>query len=181
PPSNDVPFWPLKGVLPPSGQVNVSAPLSVVKTTMVLLASPMSSRCLRSSPTQSSSWAMPASSRPKLVLLFCMALYFLDRNVQTCMRVVLCQTKNGLPACLALSINSQERLTSTSSNVVMSYLAFRNGMSCMFGTFDMSGNGGSGPSSTTFCLPILPQRGISVASSWSVARQCTTLRGPYLL
>ena len=35
----------------------------------------------------------------------------------------------------------------------------------MFGTLDMSGNGGSGPSSTIFCLPTLPQRGISVGSS----------------
>ena len=50
----------------------------------------------------------------------------------------------------------------------MSYLAFGD-MSCMFGTLDMSGNGGSGPSSTIFCLPTLPQRGISVASSVSVA------------
>src|SRR5262245_28752214 len=110
-----------------------------------------------------------------------MALYFLERNVHTCMRVVLCQTKKGLPACFALSMNSQDFFTSTSSKVVMSYLAFRNGMSCMFGTFDMSGNGGSGPSSTIFCLPTLPQRGMSVVSSWSVAVQCTRLRGPYLL
>ena len=85
------------------------------------------------------------------------------------MRVVLCQTKNGLPSFLALSMKSLEALTSTSSKVVMSYFAFRNGMSCMFGTFDMSGNGGSGPSSTIFCLPTLPQRGISVGSSVSVA------------
>src|SRR5262252_6112010 len=110
-----------------------------------------------------------------------MFLYLSDRNVQTCMRVVLCQRKNGLPACLALSMNSHESLTSTSSKVVMSYLAFRNGMSCMFCTFDMSGYGGSGPSSTIFCLPILPQRGISVGSSLSVAQQCTRLRGPNLL
>src|SRR5437899_714070 len=98
-----------------------------------------------------------------------MALYFSERNVQTCMRVVLCQTKNGLPSCLALSMNSQELLTSTSSNVVMSYLAFRNGRSCMLGTLDMFGKGGSGPSLTTFCLPTLPQRGISVGSSVLVA------------
>src|SRR5262245_30053225 len=95
------------------------------------------------------------------------------------MRVVLCQTKNGLFACFALSMNSHEFLTSTSSNVVMSYLCFTP-MGCMLGTLDMSGNGGSGPSSTTFCLPILPQRGISVGSSVSVAQQCTRLRGPYL-
>src|SRR5262245_41351487 len=100
-----------------------------------------------------------------------MARYFGDRNVQTCIRVVLCQTKNGLPSCFALSMNAQELLTSSSSNVVMLCLAFRNGMSCMLATLDMSGNGGSGPSSTTFCLPIFPQRGISVGSSTSVAQQ----------
>ena len=33
-----------------------------------------------------------------------------DRNVQTCMRVVLCQTKNGLPSFLALSMKSHRRL-----------------------------------------------------------------------
>ena len=71
-----------------------------------------------------------------------------ERNVQTCMRVVLCQTKNGLPSFLALSMKSRDALTKTSSKVVMSYFAFANGRSCMFGTFDMSGNGGSGPSST---------------------------------
>src|SRR5437016_10193399 len=110
-----------------------------------------------------------------------MALYFGERNVQTCMRVVLCQTKNGLSSFLALSMNAQEVLTSTSSKVVMSYLAFRNGRSCMFCTFDMSGYGGSGPSSTMRCLPTRPQRGISVSSSLFVAKQCTRLRGPYLL
>src|SRR5262245_52941183 len=96
------------------------------------------------------------------------------------MRVVLCQMKNGLPSFLALSMNSQVLLTSTSSNVVMSYLCF-SPMGCMLGTLDMSGYGASGPSSTTFCLPTLPQRGITVASSSSVAQQCTRLRGPYLL
>ena len=74
------------------------------------------------------------------------------------MRVVLCQTKNGLPSFLALSMKSLEALTSTSSKVVMSYLAF-GVMSCMFGTLDMSGKGANGPSSTIFCLPTLPQRG----------------------
>src|SRR5215471_19034377 len=97
------------------------------------------------------------------------------------MRVVLCQTKNGLPACLALSMKSHEALTSTGSKEVMSYFAFRNGTSCMLGTLDMSGNGGSGPSSSTFCLPTLPQRGITVESSASCAQQCTKLRGPYVL
>src|SRR5262250_2014105 len=110
-----------------------------------------------------------------------MSLYFFGRNVQTCMRVVLCQTKNGLPSRLALSMKSLDALTNTSSKVVMLYLAFRNGTSCMFGTFDMSGNGASGPSSTILCFPILPQRGISVGSSLSVAKLWITLRGPYLL
>ena len=114
-----------------------------------------------------------------MVSLFISAWYFGDRNVQTCMRVVLCQTKNGLPSFLALSMKSVEALTSTSSKVSMSYLAF-GVMSCMFGTLDMSGYGASGPSSTIFCLPILPQRGCSVGSSVSVAQVCTRLRGPYL-
>src|SRR5262245_47585848 len=64
PPSNTVPFVDLNGVIPPSGQVKTSAPLSVVKMTMVLLASPISSRCFRSAPTLSSNCAIPASSRP---------------------------------------------------------------------------------------------------------------------
>src|SRR5215831_4795615 len=110
-----------------------------------------------------------------------MELYFLDRNVQTCIRVVLCQTKNGLLPFLALSMKSQDDLTSTSSKVVISYFAFRNGMSCMFCTLLMSLNGGSGPSSTIFCFPTLPQRGMVVESSVSCAQQCTRLRGPYLL
>src|SRR5262249_40856266 len=110
-----------------------------------------------------------------------MALYLSERNVQTCMRVVLCQRKNGLFSCLALSMNLLDSATGTSSQVVISYLALRNGVSCMFCTFDQFGNGGRGPSSTIFCLPTLPHRGITVGSSVSVAQQCTRLRGPYLL
>ena len=64
PPSNTVPLVPLNGVMPPSGQVKTSAPLSVVKMTMVLSASPMSCRCFSRSPMLSSICAMPASSRP---------------------------------------------------------------------------------------------------------------------
>src|SRR5262245_36212937 len=107
-----------------------------------------------------------------------MDAYFLERKVQTCMRVVLCQRKNGLPSFLALSMKPFECSTSTSSNVVMSYLAFWS-PSCMFGTLDMFGYGGSGPSSTILCLPTSPQRGITVVSCLSVAQQCTRLRGPY--
>src|SRR6185437_6682001 len=112
------------------------------------------------------------------VWLFCIDLYFSDRNVQTCMRVVLCHTKNGLPSRFALSMKSLDDLTRTSSKVVMSYFALRKGRSCMFGTLDMFGNGGSGPSSTILCFPILPQRGISVGSSLSVAKLWIRLRGP---
>ena len=36
----------------------------------------------------------------------------------------------------------------------------------------------SGPVSSIFCLPTRPQRGSSVASSLSVAQQCSTPRGP---
>ena len=43
--------------------------------------------------------------------------------MKTCIRVVLCQRKNGLPSFLALSMKSLEALTRTSSNVSMSYLA----------------------------------------------------------
>src|SRR3974377_480118 len=107
-----------------------------------------------------------------------MALYLSERNVHTCIRVVLRQTKNCFPSFFALSMKSHEDLTSTSSKVVMSYFALRNGMSCMLGTLDMSGKGGNGPSSTTFCLPTFPHRGITVGSSLSVAQQCTRLRGP---
>ena len=43
PPSQVVSFPPLKGVVPPSGKVITSAPLSVVKATIVLSSWPMSS------------------------------------------------------------------------------------------------------------------------------------------
>ena len=43
PPSQVLSLPPLNGVVPPSGKVIVSAPLSVVKTTMVLSSSPISS------------------------------------------------------------------------------------------------------------------------------------------
>ena len=94
------------------------------------------------------------------------------------MRVVLCQMKNGLPSFLALSMKPLLCSTSTSSKVSMSYLALR--PSCQFCRPAMFGNGASGPSSTICCLPTLPQRGITVGSSVSVAQQCTRLRGPYL-
>ncbi len=47
PPSHVLSLPPLNGVVPPSGKVMVSAPLSVVKTTMVLSSWPISSSFLR--------------------------------------------------------------------------------------------------------------------------------------
>ena len=64
PPSKDVPLVALKGVMPPSGQVKTSAPLSVVKMTIVFSVSPMSSMCCKISPMLLSICAMPASSKP---------------------------------------------------------------------------------------------------------------------
>jgi hypothetical protein len=64
PPSKTVPLVARNGVMPPSGQVKTSAPLSVVKMTIVLSASPISCKCCSNAPTLSSNWAMPASSRP---------------------------------------------------------------------------------------------------------------------
>ena len=39
----------------------------------------------------------------------------------------------------------------------------------------------SGPVSSIFCLPTLPQRGITVGSSLSVAHEWMTPRGPMVL
>ena len=59
--------------------------------------------------------------------------------MKTCMRVVLCQMKNGLPSFLALSMKPLVCSTSTSSKVSMSYLALR--PSCQFWRPAMFGNG----------------------------------------
>ena len=64
PPSYVVPFSPRNGWLPPSGQVKISAPLSLVNMTMVLSAIPRSSIFLRISPTSQSSSIMPSAYRP---------------------------------------------------------------------------------------------------------------------
>src|SRR5439155_8602403 len=98
PPSQVFIFEPLKGVMPPSGKVNVSAPLSVVKTTMVLSSSPMSSSFLRTRPMLSSICFMPASLTPQSLPPGSptMAMYLSDSTVVTCMRAGLYQTKKGL-------------------------------------------------------------------------------------
>src|SRR5215510_6585605 len=99
PPSHVLGFPPLNGVTPPSGNVMVSAPLSVVKTTIVLFACPMSSSFLRTRPMLSSICFMPASLMPQS-LPPCspsIAMYLSGRTVVTCMRAGLYQTKNGFP------------------------------------------------------------------------------------
>ena len=102
PPSSAVPLPPANGVWPPSGQVKFSAPLSVVKTTIVLSSRPLSSSYFMTEPTMSSSCAMPASW---MLQPFCgvrIVSYLSERWVTTCIRVGLSQTKNGLPSLLRL-------------------------------------------------------------------------------
>ena len=75
------------------------------------------------------------------------------------MRVEFHQTKNGLPSLCALSMKSSAPAVTSSSTVSMRFLV-------------------SGPVSSIFCLPTLPKRGSTVGSSVSVAKQCSTPRGP---
>src|SRR6266511_4559955 len=112
PPSHVFIFEPLNGVMPPSGKVKVSAPLSVVKTTMVLSSSPMSSSFLRTRPMLSSSCFMPASLTPQSLPPSSptMAMYLGDSTVVTCMRAGLYQTKNGLLVFLG-SLRSRKSIT----------------------------------------------------------------------
>ena len=65
PPSQVLSLPPLNGVTPPSGKVMVSAPLSVVNTTIVLLSWPMSSSFFSTTPMLSSICFMPASLTPQ--------------------------------------------------------------------------------------------------------------------
>src|SRR5271165_5204165 len=112
PPSQASPFWPLNGVTPPSGKVIASAPLSVVKTTMVLSSWPMSSSFLSTRPMLSSICFMPASLTPQSLPPGSptMAMYLSDCTVVTCMRAVLYQTKNGLLVFLG-SLRSRKSIT----------------------------------------------------------------------
>src|SRR5439155_6446750 len=98
PPSQVFIFEPLKGVMPPSGKVKVSAPLGVVNTTMVLSSWPMSSSFLRTRPMLSSICFMPASLIPQSLPPFSpiMSRYFCDSTVVMCMRAGLYQQKKGL-------------------------------------------------------------------------------------
>src|SRR5882672_7754528 len=98
PPSQVVSLPPLKGVVPPSGKVMFSAPLSVVKTMRVLSSWPMSSSFLRTLPMLSSICFMPASLRPQSLPPGSpiIASYFGGSTVVMCIRAGLYHTKNGL-------------------------------------------------------------------------------------
>ncbi len=159
PPSRAVPLPPANGVLPPSGQVKFSAPLSVEKAMIVLSSRPLSLRYFMTAPTMSSSCAMPASWMDQPFSGVRIFWYFGERCVTTCMRVGLSQRKNGLLSARALSTNF-----SAFARISSSMVSIRSGQSA--------------PASSIFCLPILPQRGWTVGSSTSVAQVWSMLRGP---
>src|SRR5262250_379385 len=112
PPSHVVSFPPLKGVVPPSGKLIASAPLSVVKTTIVLSSWPMSSNFLRTYPMLSSNCFIPASLAPQSLPPGSptMARYLSDSTVVMCMRAGLYQAKNGLLVFLG-SLRSRKSTT----------------------------------------------------------------------
>ena len=82
--------------------------------------------------------------------------------VKKCMWVVLSHTKNGLPSLCCRLMKSVAAATNSSSQVSIRFVL-------------------SGPVSSIFCLPTLPQRGFSVGSSLSVAQEWMTPRGPNVL
>src|SRR5262245_22771037 len=98
PPSQVFILEPLNGVVPPSGKVKLSAPLSVVKTTSVFSSCPMSSSFFSTTPMLSSSCFMPASLEPQSLppVSPTMARYLSDNTLVMCMRAGLYQTKKGL-------------------------------------------------------------------------------------
>src|SRR4030095_5569306 len=112
PPSQVLNLPPLNGGTPPSGKVIVSAPLSVVKTTIVLLSWPMSSSFFSTTPMLSSICFMPASLTPQSLPPGSptMAEYLSDSTVVMCMRAGLYQTKNGLLVFLG-SLRSRKSTT----------------------------------------------------------------------
>ena len=117
PPSMIVPLHCANGVVPPSGQVKTSVPLSVVNTTIVFSSSPMSLSFCSTMPMSLSSWAMPASWIDQPFFELRVACHFWERCVTMCMRVGLSQQKNGLPSFLALSMNFKARSRISSSTV----------------------------------------------------------------
>ena len=104
-------------MLPPSGQVKVSVPLSVVNMTMVLSSAPMSLSFFMTSPTMSSSCVMPASWMLQPFCELRIFSYLSERWVTMCMRVGFSHRKNGLPSALALSMNLKLAARISSSTV----------------------------------------------------------------
>ena len=99
PPSQASPFWPLNGVMPPSGKADRLGAVVGGEDDdgVVELAHVLELRRART-PMLSSICFMPASLTPQS-LPPCspsMAMYFGDSTVVTCMRAGLYQTKNGL-------------------------------------------------------------------------------------
>ena len=139
-------FSPRNGVHPPSGQVKVSAPLSDVKMTIVLLAIARSSSFFEQHADLvvelGHAGAVQGPSRrpcPDTSVW---------RWVQMCMRVVLCQMKNG---CLAfVSAPWHRALPSRNSSSTVSIRLIV-----------------SGPVSSMVCMPTRPKRGSTVGSSLS--------------
>src|SRR5215470_11118543 len=99
-----------------------SAPLSVVKTMMVLSSWPMSSSFLSTSPMLSSNCFMPASFTPQSLPPGSptMAMYLGDSTVVMCMRAGLYQTKKGLFVFLgSLRSKKSTTLAEISSSTVL--------------------------------------------------------------
>src|SRR5215831_13491061 len=147
PPSQLVSFSDRNGVVPPSGQVNTSAPLSVDHITIVLSAMPSSSNFLSNWPTMPSCSTMPSGYVPSPVTP-CDSFF---RCVKMCIRVELNQQKNGLPSFCDFSMNFRAPSRNSSSTVSIRFVV-------------------NGPVFSIFCLPTFPNCGSTVESSVVVAQ-----------
>ena len=160
PPSQVLSLPPLNGVMPPSGKVMVSAPLSVVNTTIVLLSWPMSSSFFSTTPMLSSICFMPASLTPQSLPPGSpiMAAYLSDSTVVTCMRAGLYQAKNGL---LVFFGSLRSRKSTTFAEISSSTV------------FDRSRV--SGPSSLHVCLAPEPSADVHASIGRGGVRQTVVL------
>src|SRR5271165_196779 len=108
--------------MPPSGKLTVSAPLSVVKTIIVLSSWPICSSFASTTPMLSSNCFIPASLRPQSLppASPIMASYLGGSIVVTCMRAGLYQTKKGLLVFLgSLRSRKSTTLAEISSSTVL--------------------------------------------------------------
>src|SRR6187200_3552616 len=160
PPSQVLSLPPLNGVVPPSGKVIVSAPFSVVKTTIVLLSWPMSSSFFSTTPMLSSICFMPASLTPQSLPPVSpnMAKYLSDSTVVTCMRAGLYQTKNGL---LVRRGSLRSRKSTTFAEISSST--------------DFERSKVSGPSLLHICLATLPSGDVHASIGRGGVRQTVVL------